>query len=474
MAIAVLSVQLGLSRAFKQEERYMNDKQDFTTGSIPKKMIGFMLPILGALVLQAMYSCADLLIVGRFGTTAGISGVSTGCSIINMTTFVITGLAMGVTILMGRYIGEKRTDRLGDVIGGAVFFFTILTIVLSAMLLIFARPFARLMQAPEEALDLTVTYIRICGGGFIFVVAYNLISSIFRGMGNSTLPLVFVAIACVVNIFGDLLLVAVFHMNVAGAAIATVTAQAVSVVLSLIIIKKRPLPFKMTAKHIRPNPEIAKFIKLGAPLAFQELLTQFTFLALNAFINNLGLDASAGYGVAQRIQTFVMLIPSSIMQSMSSFVSQNIGAGKKKRAKNAMRFGMLFGGCIGVFVGTGVFVFGDLVSGVFSTDPAVIARSFEFLRGFAPEAVVTSFLFSFMGYFNGRGKSLFVMLQGLAQSFIVRLPMSYFMSIRPNASLTYIGMAAPFATIFGIIICFVYFVIIEKNEKNKKSPLVSD
>lgn len=474
MAIAVLGVQLGLSLAFKQEERYMNNKQDFTTGSIPKKMIGFMLPILGALVLQAMYSCADLLIVGRFGTTAGISGVSTGCSIINMTTFVITGLAMGVTILMGRYIGEKRTDRLGDVIGGAVFFFTILTIVLSAMLLIFARPFARLMQAPEEALDLTVTYIRICGGGFIFVVAYNLISSIFRGMGNSTLPLVFVAIACVVNIFGDLLLVAVFHMNVAGAAIATVTAQAVSVVLSLIIIKKRPLPFKMTAKHIRPNPEIAKFIKLGAPLAFQELLTQFTFLALNAFINNLGLDASAGYGVAQRIQTFVMLIPSSIMQSMSSFVSQNIGAGKKKRAKNAMRFGMLFGGCIGVFVGTGVFVFGDLISGVFSTDPAVIARSFEFLRGFAPEAVVTSFLFSFMGYFNGRGKSLFVMLQGLAQSFIVRLPMSYFMSIRPNASLTYIGMAAPSATIFGIIICFVYFVIIEKNEKNKKSPLVSD
>ncbi len=452
----------------------MNDKQDFTTGSIPKKMIGFMLPILGALVLQAMYSCADLLIVGRFGTTAGISGVSTGCSIINMTTFVITGLAMGVTILMGRYIGEKRNDRLGDVIGGAVFFFTILTIVLSAVLLIFARPFARLMQAPEEALDLTVTYIRICGGGFIFVVAYNLISSIFRGLGNSTLPLVFVAIACVVNIFGDLLLVAVFKMNVAGAAIATVTAQAVSVILSLVIIKKRQLPFKMTAKNIRPNPEIGRFIKLGAPLAFQELLTQFTFLALNAFINNLGLDASAGYGVAQRIQTFVMLIPSSIMQSMSSFVSQNIGAGEKKRAKNAMRFGMLFGGCIGVFVGTGVFVFGDLVSGIFSTDPAVIARSFEFLRGFAPEAVVTSFLFSFMGYFNGRGKSMFVMIQGLAQSFIVRLPMSYFMSIRPDASLTYIGMAAPTATVFGIILCLIYFVSIEKKEKEKKSPLVSD
>lgn len=449
----------------------MNDKQDFTTGSIPKKMVGFMMPILGALILQAMYSCADLLIVGRFGTTAGISGVSTGCSIINMATFVITGLAMGVTILMGRYIGEKRNDRIGDVIGGGIFFFTILTIILSAALLIFARTFARWMQAPEEALDLTVTYIRICGGGFIFVVAYNLISSIFRGMGNSTLPLIFVAIACVINIFGDLLLVAVFHMNVAGAAIATITAQAVSVVLSLVIIRKQPLPFTMTLKNIRPNPEISKFVKLGAPLAFQELLTQFTFLALNAFINNLGLDASAGYGVAQRVQTFVMLIPSSIMQSMSSFVSQNIGAGKEKRAKKSMAFGMLLGGAIGIFVGSAVFIFGDKVSSVFSTDPAVIARSFEFLKGFAPEAVVTSILFSFMGYFNGRGKSLFVMLQGLAQSFIVRLPMSYIMSRSPDASLTYIGMSAPTATIFGIILCLIFFFHCEKKAKQKKSPL---
>lgn len=162
------------------------------------------------------------------------------------------------------------------------------------------------------------------------------------------------------------------------------------------------------------------------------------------------------------------------MQSMSSFVSQNIGAGKKKRAKNAMRFGMIFGGCIGIFVGTAVFLFGDKLSCLFSTDSAVIARSFEFLRGFAPEAVVTSFLFSFMGYFNGKGKSMFVMIQGLAQSFIIRLPMSYFMSIRPNASLTYIGMAAPTATVFGIILCLIYFIVIEKKEKEKKSPLIAD
>lgn len=202
----------------------MENKQDFTQGSIFGKMVQFMLPILGALILQAMYGAVDLLIVGRFGTNAGISAVSTGSSIMNLVTFVLSALATGVTILLGRYLGEKRQDKIGKLIGGAVAFFLIFAAVLTAALILFARPIAILMQAPAEAVDLTVQYIRICGAGFLFVVFYNLISCIFRGLGNSRLPLLFVAIACVVNIVGDLLLVAVFHMNVAGAAIATIAA----------------------------------------------------------------------------------------------------------------------------------------------------------------------------------------------------------------------------------------------------------
>ena len=446
----------------RKENITLNDKQDFTTGSIPKKMIGFMLPILGALVLQAMYSCVDMLIVGQFGTTAGMSGVSTGGSIVNLVTFTITSIAMGVTILMGRYIGEKNSEKLSKVIGGAICFFAAAAVVLTAVMLIFARPLAKLMQAPEEALDLTVTYIRICGAGFVFVIAYNVISSIFRGTGNSNLPLIFVAIACVVNIIGDLLLVAVLKMNVAGAAIATIAAQAVSVILSIFIIRKQKLPFSVKKSDIRFNSEIGNFVRLGAPLAIQELLTQFTFLALSAFINRLGVDASAGYGVAQRVQSFVMLLPSSIMQSMASFVSQNVGAAKEDRAKKAMFFGMGFGCAIGIFIGSAVFLFGDSISGIFTSDTAVVARSFEFLRGFAPEAIVTSILFSFMGYFNGHGKSVFVMAQGLIQSFLVRLPFCYVASIQPNASLTYIGMAAPVATVFGILMCLWYYARLKK------------
>ena len=443
----------------------MDNKQDFTQGSIFGKMIHFMLPILGALVLQAMYGAVDLLIVGRFGTNAGISAVSTGSSIMNLLTFVLCGLATGVTILMGRYLGERTPEKIGPLLGSAIAFFGALTVVLSVGMMVFARPFAMLMQAPAEAVDLTVQYIRICGGGFVFVVAYNLISCVFRGMGNSRFPLLFVAIACVVNIVGDLLLVAVFKMDVAGAAIATIAAQAVSVLLSLGIIRKASLPFSLARKDIRFGREIRAFVRIGFPLALQEMLTSLTFLALCAFINKLGLDASNGYGIAQKIQSFVMLIPSAIMQCMASFVAQNVGAGREDRARKGMLCGMAVGCSIGVAIGLLAFFRGDLLASIFSSNPQDIARAAEFLKGFAPEAVVTCILFSFMGYFNGHSRSLFVMLQGLAQSFLVRLPVSYLMSIQPNPSLTYIGLAAPAATVFGICLCLLYYRRLRREEK---------
>jgi putative MATE family efflux protein len=337
------------------------------------------------------------------------------------------------------------------------------------ILVLFAKPLAVLMQAPDEAVELTALYIRICGAGFIFIVFYNFISSIFRGLGDSNSPLIFVTIACVTNIAGDLILVAGFRMNVAGAAIATIAAQAVSVILSIVIILKKKLPFKMHRQDIALSSEVGGFVKVGAPLALQDLLTNMTFLALCAFINRLGLESSSGYGVAQRIQSFVMLIPSSIMQSMSSFVSQNVGAGKRDRAKSAMKSGMAMGMVVGIVIAFMAFFHGDMLARLFTSDEAVVEKAFEYLRGFAPEAIVTSILFSYMGYFNGNSRSMFVMIQGLAQSFLVRLPMSYVMSIRPNASLTGIGLAAPTATVFGIILCTVYYLYMNRTLKGNNT-----
>lgn len=444
----------------------MNNNNDFTQGSILKKMLIFMMPILGSLILQAMYGAVDLLVVGQFGTTEGLSGISTGSNIMNFATFVVSGLAMAVTILISRYIGIQRKDKLDKLIGATIALFTVIAIVITIALIVFARPLSILMQAPEEALDLTVQYVQICGAGFLLITAYNTISAIFRGIGDSKSPLLFVLIACIVNIFGDLLLVAGFHMNVAGAAIATVTAQGVSVLLSLIIMKKKSnLPFTFKKEYVGFNNETSGIIKVGSPIALQELLTQMSFLILCAFVNRLGLTASSGYGIASKLQSFVMLIPGSLMQSMSSFVSQNVGAGKEKRAFKAMLTGMSIGAVIGVFVFIAVIFKGDLLSKLFTSDVAVVEQSFAYLKGFALEAIVTSVLFSFMGYYNGHSKSVWVMLQGLLQTFIVRVPMAYIMSIQPNASLTYIGLAAPTATIFGIIINLIYFFHFKKSLK---------
>lgn len=451
----------------------MQGEINFTNGSILKKMLKFMVPILGALVLQAMYGAVDLWAVGKFGTKAGISAVSTGSNIINMVTFTVCGLSMGVTVLIGRYVGEKKEDRIGKVIGGAVYFFTVLAIILTIVMMVFARQFAILMKAPTEAIDLTALYVRICGGGIFFIIAYNVISSIFRGMGNSRLPLIFVAIACVTNMVADVIFVAVLKMDVAGAAIATVLAQAVSVVLSIAIIYKKQIRlFFFKQEDVVFSKEVKIFLRLGAPIALQELLTNLSFLALCAFVNNLGLEASSGYGVAQKITQFVMLIPSSLMQSMSAMVAQNVGAGQEKRSRTCMFYGMAVGACIGVLVAVGSYFFGDVLAQIFTSNKDYIDNAASYLKGFCYEAVLTSVLFSFMGYYNGHEQTVFVMAQGLAQTFLVRLPMSYIMSIRTGATLEQIGWAAPTATVFGILINLIYFYVLNRKIKNRMDNLV--
>ncbi len=445
-----------------------NSKSDFTQGSILKKLTSFMLPILGALILQAAYGAVDLLVVGRFGSTAGLSGVSTGSQVMNLVTFVITQLAMGMTVLIARYLGEKKPEEIGPVIGGSTVVFATITAVLLVVLIWLAEPIALLMQAPEEAVDETVSYVRICGGGIFFIIAYNLLSAVFRGMGDSKSPLIFVAVACVVNIFGDLLLVAVFHMDAAGAALATVLAQAVSVVFAFVMLARKKLPFTIGKKDFRINAQCKYALKIGLPLALQECLTQVSFLALCAFVNRLGLSASSGYGVANKIVSFAMLVPSALMQSMASFVSQNVGAGDEKRAGQSMMTG------IGVGVGIGIVVFflvllkGDALTSLFTSDAEVIAHGFDYLKGFAPETIVTAVLFSFIGYFNGHNETIFVMAQGLIQTLLVRLPLAYFMSIRPNADLTGIGLAAPVATVVGIILNVVYYGRFRKKLKQRE------
>ena len=445
----------------------MNDKADFTQGSILKKLVFFMLPVLGALILQAAYGAVDLLVVGRFGSTSGLSAVSTGSQVLNLVTFVVIQFAMGITVLIARYLGEKKTQQIGAVIGGAVVVFALISIGLFIIMVCFARPISVLMQAPAEAVDLTSQYVRICGSGIFFIVAYNLMSAIFRGLGDSKSPLLFVLVACIVNVIGDLFFVAVLHKDAAGAAVATVMAQALSVVFAVILLLKKELPFVIKKSNFRFNLQCKKFLKIGLPLALQECLTQLSFLALCAFINRLGLEASSGYGVACKIVNFAMLVPSALMQSMASFVSQNVGAGKTKRAKKSMFTGIGVGLTVGCVVFLLVLFKGDMLAGFFSTDAGVVQKGYDYLKGFALETIVTAVLFSMVGYFNGNNKTLWVMAQGLIQTLLVRLPLAYFMSIQPNASLTKIGLAAPVSTIVGIILNVGFFLYLERENRKK-------
>ncbi len=446
----------------------MKQTQNFTEGKIFSPLIRFALPVLLALFLQTMYGAVDLLVVGQFGTSADVSAVSTGSLVMQTVTVVITGLAMGLTILVGRKIGEDLKEEAGKIIGSGIWLFAVIAVVLSVAMVCASPALAQLMHAPAEAFDKTVDYIKICSAGTVFIVAYNLVGSIFRGIGDSTMPLVTVAIACVLNIIGDLVLVAGFHMGTAGAAIATVFAQAVSVVLSLVIICRKDLPFTFRVKDIRPKADyIKQTLFLGVPIALQELLVSISFLAITAIVNGLGLTISAGVGVAEKLCGFVMLVPSAYMQAMSAFVAQNMGAGKPERARKALLCGIASSLVVGAVMGYFTFFHGDILAGMFAKDAPVIAAAAEYLKAYAIDCLLTAFLFCFIGYFNGTGATIFVMLQGIIGAFGVRLPVSWFVSRQATATLFRIGLATPASTLVQIILCGAYFFYALRKQRQR-------
>lgn len=448
----------------------MKKTQNFTEGRIFSPLIRFALPVLLALFLQTMYGAVDLLVVGQFGgdlSDVFVSAVSTGSQVMLTVTVVITGLAMGLTVFVGRKIGAGERQEAGEIIGSGIGLFGVLAVVLTVVMIFSAPLSAQVMNAPAKAFDETVSYIVICSSGAIFIVAYNLVGSIFRGIGDSKMPLVTVAIACILNIGGDLFLVAVFHMGAAGAAIATIFAQAVSVLLSLLIIKRRELPFVFAIKDILPKGVyIKEILKLGTPIALQDLLVSISFLAIIAIVNSLGLTESAGVGVAEKMCGFLMLVPSSYMQSMSAFVAQNIGAEKPERARKALWCGIVSSLVVGIIMCYFTFFHGDLLAGIFAKDTEIILAAADYLKAYAIDCLLTSFLFCFIGYFNGCGSTTFVMIQGIIGAFGVRLPVSWLMSQQSAVSLFRIGLATPASTVVQIILCGIYFVILLRKQNS--------
>ncbi len=431
----------------------------FTEGKLLGPLFRFSMPILLALFLQAMYGAVDLAIVGQFGDASGVSGVSTGSQIMQTLTGIISGLSMGITVLLGHRIGERKDKEAADTIGAAVCLFAALGAAFTILMLLFARPVAALMNAPAEAFEQTVMYVRICSGGALFIVAYNVLAGIFRGLGDSKLPLVFVGIACCVNIGGDLLLVGALGLDVVGAAVATVLAQVVSVGAALVIIRKRGLPVPFSLANVRPHRrEMGQILRMGAPIALQDALTNVSFLIITAILNGLGLVASAAVGISEKVIVFVMLIPIAFMSSVSAFVAQNMGAGKPERARKAMLYAMGTSLIFGVVLFWCSAFHGDVLAGIFlgAGDEAVIAASAAYLRTYSIDCLLVCILFCYMGYFNGSGNTVFVMVQGVTAAFLVRIPLSYGLSRLPGVTLTEIGLAPPAATVCSILLCLLF------------------
>lgn len=444
----------------------MKQNGNFIEGPILGPLLRFTFPVLLALLLQAMYGAVDLMVVGQFGQPADVSAVSTGSQVMHTVTALITGLSMGATVLLGQKLGEGKTEEGGKVLGSAIALFAAVALVLTAAMLWAARPMARLMQAPAEAFEQTVVYVRVCSGGAVFIVAYNVLGAMFRGLGDSKTPLLTVTIACVVNIAGDLLLVGPCGLGVAGAALATVLAQAVSVALSLLFIRRRGLPFSFSVRDIGfESSHTRRILRLGTPVALQDVLVSVSFLAIAAIVNSLGVIASAGVGVAEKLCGFIMLVPSSFGQSLSAFVAQNIGAGRGDRAKRAMLYGMGSSLCCGVVLAWLSFFHGGLLAGLFARDAAVIGAAADYLRAYAIDTLLTSILFCFIGYFNGRGNTALVMAQGIVGAFLVRIPVSLFMSRLEPVSLFRVGLATPCSTVVQIALFLACYALIAVRER---------
>ena len=444
----------------------MNDKTDFTQGSILKKLALFMLPILGALVLQAAYGAVDLLVVGRFGSTAGLSGVSTGSQVLNLVTFVVIQLSMGITVLIARYLGEKKQKQIGAVLGGGAIVFTILALVLLVILVCFARPISILMQAPPEALTATTGYVRICGFGILFIVAYNLLAAIFRGLGDSRSPMYFIAIACVVNIVLDYVFMGRMQMGPAGAALGTTLAQTVSVVVALFYMKGRKTGISLKRQDFIPRRKVmGELLKVGVPVAVQDGCIQVAFMIITVIANHRGITDAAAVGIVEKVISALFIVPSSMLAAVSALSAQNIGAGKPERAEKTLKYATMITTVYGIIVTVIIEIAAEAVLTMFTKDSGVIVMGSRYIRGYIFDCIFAGIHFSFTGYFCAYGKSYIGFIHNMAAIVLVRVPGSYLASRMFADTLLPMGLAAPAGSFLSVIICVAAFIWLKNSGK---------
>lgn len=436
-------------------------KRELTSGSVMKNLLFFSLPYLLSFFLQTLYGMADLLIIGQYGGVADTTAVSVGSQVMHMLTVMIVGLAMGATVNIGQAIGGRDNRRAALFTGNTVTLFMGLSSVLTLLLLVLRSAIVSAVSTPADAAAGTVDYLTICFIGIPFITAYNIISAVFRGMGDSKSPMYFIAVACAANIALDYLFIGVLGMGPAGAALGTVLSQAISVIISLIVIKRRSTGLALTKADIRPNKQIiGKILKIGIPVTMQDGFIQIAFMVITVIANRRGLNDAAAVGIVEKIIGFLFLVPSSMLSAVSALGAQNIGAQKPERARKTLLYAIFIAAGFG---GTVAVIMQFLSSGAVSlfTDSAVVTRlGGEYLRGYAWDCLFAGIHFAFSGYFCACGKSGISFMHNMIAILLVRIPGAYFMSSMFPGTLYPMGLATAAGSLLSAIICAAAFIIL--------------
>ena len=453
----------------------MAQKRSLTEGNVYKTLLGFSIPFMLAQLLQALYGAVDLMVVGQFAETADVSAVSMGSQIMYMASLAILGFAAAVTVVMGQYFGAKQTEKLSKTLGTSVAFFIVMGLLLMICMVLLRVPVVRVMNTPAEAVPPALDYILVCSFGLPFVGGYNVVCSILRGMGDSRTPLLFVSIACVINIVLDIVLVKDFGLGAWGAAFATSFAQGMSFLFALIYLWRKGLGFPFCLRDVGFHWEQLKnILKIGAPMVLQNSLTEVSFLLITMIINGMGVVVSAAVGVVGKLVSFLFIPTIGMSMAVSAMCAQNFGAGRYDRARQAMKGGILFSGILGIAATLCSLLFGRQMLRLFTSDLSVLEHAVLYLQSYSFDCILVAIVFNMNGYFNGFGRSFFTMAHNLAATFCGRIPLTFLFSRLPGVTLREMGIAVPVSTLISVILCLWYLRRVNRQFASGSQTQIND
>ena len=435
-------------------------ERNLTTGSVAKNLILFSLPYLLSYFLQTLYGMADLFIIGQYEGVASTTAVSVGSQVMHMLTVMIVGLAMGTTVSIGQAVGAGDKRKTSHFIGNTVTLFMAVSVTLTIVLLLLVDPIVSVMSTPAQAVEGTAAYLTVCFIGIPFITAYNIISSVFRGMGDSKTPMYFIAIACVVNIALDYLFMGAMHFGPTGAALGTTLSQAISVIVAFAFIRKKR-SITIERSDLKPSrASMGKLLSIGVPVAMQDGLIQIAFIIITVIANRRGLNDAAAVGIVEKIMSFLFLVPSSMLSAVSALGAQNIGANKPERAIKTLRYAIIITVSFGLIVAVSTQFVADQIVALFTDDAKAIRLGGQYFRGYIWDCMFAGIHFSFSGYFCAIGKSGLSFLHNILAVTLVRVPGAYLTSKLFPATLFPMGLATAGGSLLSVAVCLIAFAIL--------------